>query len=212
MKGREIVSGFLEEKRINKIIQKMQILIKYVDLLMEENKTVNLISRRVEKEDIWLNHILDSLLPLGKMELTGKTVLDFGTGGGLPGIPLKIVYPGCYMYLLDSKQRKVEALKKIIKKLDLQDCLAICSRVEFLDKSWHSYFDVVVSRSVKIEEKYWQNLCDLSNRSGVIYLYKAKKLVDMEIMTGTLKHDISHELIGTRTLVELRKEDVPRGT
>ncbi len=212
MNGRKVVAEFLAEKGINEIPQKMQKLCKYVDLLTEENKTLNLISRRVEKEDIWIIHILDSLLPVGRMELSGKTVLDFGTGGGLPGIPLKIIFPACYMYLLDSRQRKAEALKKIIKKLDLQDCLAICSRVELLDKSWHNYFDIVVSRSVKIEEKYWKSLCDLSNRSGVIYLYKAKKLDDMEIMSETRKHDISHELVGTRTLVELRKEDVPRGT
>ena len=212
MNGIEIVESYLKEKRIADLNTKMQLLSQYVHLLIETNKQINLISRKAGEEDIWLNHILDSLLPVGIMKLDGKTVLDFGTGGGLPGIPLKIIFPDCYMYLLDSRQRKMEAVKKIIKKLDLQECLTICSRIELLDKSWHNYFDVIVCRSVKIEEKYWRELNKLSSRAGKLFIYKAKKLDDMEVLSNALKHNISHELVGTRTLIELKKEDVPRGT
>jgi len=212
MDGIEIVESYLKEKGIADLDTKMQLLSQYVHLLIETNKQINLISRKAGEEDIWLNHILDSLLPVGIMTLDSKTVLDFGTGGGLPGIPLKIIFPDCYMYLLDSRQRKMEAVKKIIKKLDLQECLAICSRIEFLDKSWHNYFDVIVCRSVKIEEKYWKELDKLSSKAGKLYIYKAKKLDDMEILSNVNKHDISHKLVGTRTLIELKKEDVPRGT
>jgi len=212
MEGKDIVEGFLKENGIADLNKKMQLLDQYVKLLIETNKLINLVSRKADVADIWLNHILDSLLPVGIMALNGKTILDFGTGGGLPGIPLKIIFPESYMYLLDSRQRKMEAVKKIIKKLDLQECLTICSRIELLDKSWHNYFDVIVCRSVRIEEKYWRELNKLSSRAGRLYIYKAKKLDDMEVLSNALKHDISHELVGTRTLIELKKEDVPRGT
>jgi 16S rRNA (guanine527-N7)-methyltransferase len=212
MKGKALVQSMLEDNGIPDIPLKMKLLSQYVELLIESNKLVNLISRRADESDIWISHILDSLLPVGIMDLNGKTVLDFGTGGGLPGIPLKIVFPGCYMHLLDSRQRKMAALKNIIKKLDLPECLSICSRLELLDKSWQSYFDVVVCRSVKIEEKYWPQLRNVTRKAGKIYLYKAKKLDDVEMIANILKHDISHEVIGTRILIELKKEDVPRGT
>lgn len=212
MEGKDIVEGFLKQNRITDLDTKMELLGQYVELLIETNKLINLISRKADVTDIWLNHILDSLLPVGIMALDGKTILDFGTGGGLPGIPLKIIFPESYMYLLDSRQRKMEAVAKIIKKLDLHECLAICSRIELLDKGWHNYFDVIVCRSVRIEEKYWSELKKLSSRAGKIYIYKAKKLDDMEILSDALKHDISHKLVGTRTLIELKKEDVPRGT
>ncbi|MCF7911799.1 MAG: 16S rRNA (guanine(527)-N(7))-methyltransferase RsmG [Candidatus Cloacimonetes bacterium] len=212
MKGKALVQSVLEENGIADIDSKMKQLNQYVELLMEYNIQVNLISRRADESDIWISHIFDSLLPVGIMPLDGKTVLDFGTGGGLPGIPLKIIFPACHMYLLDSRQRKMEAVKNIIKKLDLPECLSICSRLELLDKSWQSYFDVIVCRSVKIEEKYWKWLYKLSSEAGKIYLYKAKKLEDVEMLVNIIKHDISHEMIGTRVLIELKKEDVPRGT
>ena len=212
MKGKALVQSMLEDNGIPDIPLKMKLLSQYVELLIESNKLVNLISRRADESDIWISHILDSLLPVGIMALNGKTVLDFGTGGGLPGIPLKIVFPECYMYLLDSRQRKMAALKNIIKKLDLPECLSICSRLELLDKSWQSYFDVIVCRSVKIEEKYWSQLHKVTKEAGKIYFYKAKKLDDVEMLANILKYDISHEMIGTRILIELKKEDVPRGT
>jgi 16S rRNA (guanine527-N7)-methyltransferase len=184
----------------------------YVELLMAANKQVNLISRQTTEDELWLNHILDSLLPVDLFDLNGRTVLDLGSGGGLPGIPLKIIFPDSYFYLLDSRQRKMEAVKKIIKKLDLPDCLAICSRMEELDDSWQDYFDVLVCRSVKIIPRYWDYLAKLLNASGKLYFYKGKKFDDVENLNNIIRHDVSHPQIGTRNLIELKKEDVPRGT
>jgi 16S rRNA G527 N7-methylase RsmG len=106
----------------------------------------------------------------------------------------------------------MEAVKKIIKKLDLPDCLAICSRMEELDDSWQDYFDVLVCRSVKIIPRYWDYLAKLLNASGKLYFYKGKKFDDVENLNNIIRHDVSHPQIGTRNLIELKKEDVPRGT
>ncbi|MGC9337272.1 MAG: 16S rRNA (guanine(527)-N(7))-methyltransferase RsmG, partial [Candidatus Cloacimonadia bacterium] len=59
---------------------------RYHKLILEWNRRINLISRRSE-EKIWLTHFLDSILPIMEIEFSGKTILDLGSGAGLPGIP-----------------------------------------------------------------------------------------------------------------------------
>ncbi|MDP2173209.1 MAG: class I SAM-dependent methyltransferase, partial [Candidatus Cloacimonadaceae bacterium] len=66
----------------------------YQRILKEKNELINLISRQTSEEDFWYKHFLDSLLVLKCLDLSGKKVLDFGSGGGLPGIPIKLATPG----------------------------------------------------------------------------------------------------------------------
>lgn len=211
MKEIDFVQRFLIQQGISGIEEKMSKLELYVELLWEVNKTVNLISRKTLKGEIWLNHVLDSLLPIGKLSFDRKTVLDFGSGGGLPGIPLKIIFPDSYIYLLDSRQRKMEAVKKIVKKLDLTDCLAICSRLEELDGSWNRYFDRIVCRSVKMKSLFWAHVYRLLKQEGKVFFYKGKAYSDLDNLRFK-SYDISMKEIGTRTLIEMKKENVPRGT
>ncbi len=85
---------------------KLSLLEKYCNLLINKNQIVNLISPNSEK-NIWEEHILHSLSFLLKVKLKQKShVLDLGTGGGLPGIPLKILFPDIKMVLIDSTQKK----------------------------------------------------------------------------------------------------------
>jgi 16S rRNA (guanine527-N7)-methyltransferase len=212
MDYKNLIKDILVNNQIADIAEKVEKIELFQQLLLEYNKEINLISRRCDVRDVWLNHIYDSLLPIGHIKLDGKTVLDFGSGGGLPGIPLKIIFPGSYMYLLDSRGKKIGAVKNIIKKLDLTDCLTICSRLEDMDKTWMGYFDVIISRSVRIEYRYWQKLKEVSNEEAHFYFYKARKYDDLQAVKGIEKYDISHELVGVRTLIEMKKKDVPRGT
>jgi 16S rRNA (guanine527-N7)-methyltransferase len=212
MDYKNLIKEILVNNQIADIAEKVEKIELFQQLLLEYNKEINLISRRCDVRDVWLNHIYDSLLPIGHIKLDGKTVLDFGSGGGLPGIPLKIIFPGSYMYLLDSRKKKIGAVKNIIKKLDLTDCLTICSRLEDMDKTWMGYFDVIISRSVRIEYRYWQKLKEVSNEEAHFYFYKARKYDDLQAVKGIEKYDISHELVGVRTLIEMKKKDVPRGT
>jgi len=212
MKEKEIVVNFLKKHEIDNFSKKIMQLDDYVKLLQEYNQRVNLISRQADEGVIWLTHILDSLLPISKFNLSGKTVLDFGTGGGLPGIPLQIIFPKAFIYLLDSNHKKIAVLKNVIKKLDLKQCLTISTRIEDMEKTWNNYFDVVVSRSVKLDIMHLGIIRRLVRKNGRICMYKAKKLFDREIMKLVEIHDISHKSVGTRNLLIMRKENVPRGT
>ncbi|HWP81810.1 MAG TPA: 16S rRNA (guanine(527)-N(7))-methyltransferase RsmG [Bacteroidota bacterium] len=123
---------------------------KYADLLLEWNKKINLISRR-DEEHLWERHILHSVSLAFHVNLPPSAdLLDLGSGGGLPGIPLKILYPHLRITLLDSIQKKVLALQDIIRQLSLEETTAVWARVEDFAKqvpNKHS-FDIVVARGV----------------------------------------------------------------
>ena len=90
------------------------------------NSKVNLISRK-DIDNIYLNHVLHSL-SIDKLSIINdnyKTVMDLGTGGGFPGIPLAILYPNNKFYLIDSKLKKIKIVKEIIKELDIKNAITI---------------------------------------------------------------------------------------
>jgi 16S rRNA (guanine527-N7)-methyltransferase len=185
---------------------KLEQLAAFQQYLSEANQEVNLISRKASISDIWHQHILDSILIFKKVKFHQETILDFGSGGGLPGIPIKILFPETHMYLLDSRNKKMIAVKKILKKLDLPDCFPITSRLEELDKGWNGYFDVILCRSVRQEEVFKQAMDRLLAKKGKILLYKSHKLDDLAIFPRYKSYDISHPLVGTRKLIEINKK------
>ena len=133
----------LEEKQL-------QLLEGFVVRLLEWNKKVNLISRR-DEENIWTSHVLHCLGLVFKVEIpNGARVLDLGTGGGLPGVVLRIVRPDLSFTLLDSTQKKVNVVKDLLRSLDLSGVDAVWGRAEDLGKqpAHAGHYDVVVARAV----------------------------------------------------------------
>jgi 16S rRNA (guanine527-N7)-methyltransferase len=123
---------------------------RYVDQLLGWNKKVNLISRQ-DEELVWQNHILHSISPLFKLKLKDSpTILDLGTGGGLPGIPLKILLPNSEIILIDATRKKIIAVDDMLAKLELQGIRALWGRAEELarEQSLVSHFDYIITRAV----------------------------------------------------------------
>lgn len=123
---------------------------RYAALLLEENHRVNLTAARTV-EHVWSQHILDSLSLLPLIEqVRPTTLLDLGSGGGLPGIPLACAAPEVQVTLLDSTQKKIEACERIVRGLGICNVRAARDRAETLahDPEWRETFDVVVSRAV----------------------------------------------------------------
>lgn len=120
---------------------------KFLDLFMEYNAHTNLSAIRTP-EGIIEKHFIDSLLLGNFVELTGK-VLDIGSGGGFPGIPLKILFPEADFTLMDSVGKKVRAMNHFIEWLGLTGIRAVQARAEEVSKlpDYKKQFDFVVSRA-----------------------------------------------------------------
>ena len=121
---------------------------KYMDLLLEWNKKINLTSI-TDEDDIILKHFIDSLT-IEKYVDPKQSVIDIGTGAGFPGIPLKIMNDNVEVTLMDSLNKRINFLNEVIKKLDLKNITTIHSRAEDLakDNNYRERYDVAVSRAV----------------------------------------------------------------
>jgi 16S rRNA (guanine527-N7)-methyltransferase len=108
----------------------INLLQQYVELLDDWNRRVNLISRR-DMQNIWSSHILHSLAPWFHLYLPARSeVLDMGSGGGLPGVPLAILRSDLMVTLLDSTQKKTRALTDITSQLGLSNVNVLTGRAE----------------------------------------------------------------------------------
>lgn len=119
----------------------------YADLLISESERQNVTAVRTRSE-IWMRHFLDSAYLLRFLD-DQTSVLDMGTGGGIPAIPLVILNPSLRITMLDSELRKIEFCRKVAEQLELS-ALPICGRAEELaqDSQYRGMFDAVVSRAM----------------------------------------------------------------
>lgn len=120
----------------------------YLYLLLETNKQFNLTA--IKDPDIaWLRHILDSLSLLPFISDT-KTVIDIGSGGGLPGIPLAITLPNIQFTLLEATTKKTRFLQSVADQLNLTNITVINDRAETLGQNptFRQHFDAAVSRAI----------------------------------------------------------------
>lgn len=142
-------------------------------LYKEWNEKINVISRK-DIDNIMLHHVLHSLAIAKIVDFKpGTEILDVGTGGGFPGIPLAILFPACQFLLVDSTGKKIKVVEEIAKALGLQNVQAKHARAEDIDQD----FEFVVSRAVtritpfyywihkKISPNHFHPL-----RNGILYL------------------------------------------
>ena len=125
-------------------------LCRYAQLLLEQNKVMNL-TAITDPEGIARLHFLDSaaLLPLCG-GAAGKSLIDVGTGAGFPGLVLKILCPELKLTLLDSLGKRVNWLSQVARELDLKDVTCLHARAEeqALVKGYRDSFDLVTARAV----------------------------------------------------------------
>lgn len=152
---------------------------KYIKTFIEENSKINLMSKNDEKL-IFEKHIYDSLsikFLFDKLDTLPKTILDIGTGGGFPSIPIALEYPEIQVTGIDSIQKKINAISNIAKKLGIKNIEFIRDRVENIkDKK----YDMITSRAVAQASLLIEYAYPLLKKDGYLVLYKSKN-VDEEI-------------------------------
>lgn len=146
---------------------------KLYDLYIDWNSKINVISRK-DIDELYSRHVLHSLGIAKIIEFQpGASILDVGTGGGFPGIPLAILFPETQFYLIDIIAKKIKVVQEVAKGLGLKNVKAEQKRAELVKEE----FDFIVSRAVTnmpdfvkwIKDKTKKNsIHELKN--GILYL------------------------------------------
>jgi 16S rRNA (guanine527-N7)-methyltransferase len=151
------------------------------DLVLEWNKKINLVSRK--RTDVY-ELIEDSKTFFDYIDFSGNPkVLDFGTGGGFPGIVLKIHHPEMRLTLLDSIGKKIKAVTDIVNRLELEDVEIICSRAEDLARlpDYKNSYDYIVARAVATFDLLTEWSKGLVKPSGKLLTIKGGPELEAEI-------------------------------
>ena len=118
--------------------------VKLFEIYQEWNEKINVISRK-DIENLYERHILHSLAIAKFTSFKGGSkIMDLGTGGGFPGVPLAILFPDCRFHLVDSIGKKLKVIEAVKEALDLKNIFTFHARAEDMDYQ----YDFVVSRAV----------------------------------------------------------------
>lgn len=174
------------------------------------NSQINVISRK-DIESLYEKHVLHSLGVAKVMQFKpGTSVMDVGTGGGFPGVPLAIMFPESNFYLVDSIGKKIKVVNEVSSALGLKNLKAEHARAEQVKQK----FDFVVSRAVTEFPEFWKWVRDKFNKkninalpNGVLYLKggdlkeEFKAMDKNRIVMYDLKDYFKEEFFDTKKVV-----------
>lgn len=179
-------------------------------LYQDWNLKINVVSRK-DIDELYLRHVLHSL-GIAKIQtfLPGSKILDVGTGGGFPGIPLAILYPDVKFHLVDSIGKKIKVVDEVVEGLQLENVKTTNARVETISEN----YDFIVSRAVAQMETFvhWVNgkiakksLHDRKN--GILYLKGGDLTEELKVYKNAeiypLENYFEEEFFETKSVVYL---------
>ena len=217
MEQKELLHKILSDNGIVCNEEQLMQLIRFYEMLIEKNKVMNL-TAITDFEEVAIKHFADSLSISRVLELNDQKMIDVGTGAGFPGIPLKIVYPGIRLTLLDSLNKRLVFLNEVIDELGLKDIETVHARAEEAAAKtvYREQYDVVVSRAVANLSTLVEYCLPFASLGGCFVSYKGEKASEelseaakaIKVLGGgeVISHDFS--LVGSdysRSLIKIEK-------
>jgi len=182
-------------------------------LYKDWNQKINVVSRK-DIDELYLRHVLHSL-GIAKIQefKNGSEILDVGTGGGFPGIPLAILFPEVQFTLVDAIGKKIKVVQEVVDGLQLDNVTAVHTRVEDLD----GQFDFIVSRAVATMHTFvhWtkgkvKKESVHERKNGILYLKGgdlSEELQDYNsVQIFNLKEHFEEDFFETKKVVYLPKK------
>jgi len=178
---------------------------KYMSLLLEWNKKINLISRKSEiavlKDGLVESFSLYEVLSQFSEE---SNIMDIGSGGGIPAMFLAIFLPDCNFTLVDSTQKKTMVLNDIKENLVLSNVTVITGRLEEIAKKNERQFDFAISRGVGKFDKYLEYYHTVINELGIVFFLTGDNYAEDKIFKdGNI---IENPYIDDRIIVSIEKQ------
>lgn len=207
----------LERLGLTPDMNQREFILTFLCLLLKWNKVAGLISKG-DEENLFLRHFCDSLQPLLLFGFKKNArILDIGSGGGFPAIPIRIFRPDLTMVLAESNRKKATYLKEVKKELVLENITIFNGRVEKMPKP-ESGFDYVISRGVGSLVVLSQISKPFLAPDGHLYTYKTKNFVtELELITSNkekagvkiseiAEYDLGNQILGLNLIsLEIHK-------
>ncbi len=171
--------------------QQAEMMAVHAEELMRWNQKKNLTSI-TDPMDIAVKHFIDSLIPVHRIP-DNTSLIDIGSGGGFPGIPLKIVRPNLRVTLVDASLKKVNFLKQVIRLLNLENIEAVHARIEDMGKDprYRESFDTAISRAFTDLERFVGLASPFLKNKGQLIAMKSQKTDDeLKSISGFLKQPV----------------------
>ncbi|MBU3012719.1 16S rRNA (guanine(527)-N(7))-methyltransferase RsmG [Polaribacter vadi] len=185
----EIIHKYFKDLSENQIKQ----FSKLQDLYEDWNLKINVVSRK-DIDELYLRHVLHSLGIAKVMQFKpGAKVMDVGTGGGFPGIPLAILFPETQFHLVDSIGKKIKVVDEVVAGLGLENVKTTHGRVEEVKDT----YDFIVSRAVAQMETFvrWNKgkIAKKQNhdlKNGILYLKGGDLSEELKLYTSATIYDL----------------------
>ena len=223
---RTIIADGLEELGLTQQVppQAADQLAEYGRLLLEKNQVMNL-TAITEPDKVAQLHMLDCAALLPCVPLEGKSLIDVGTGGGFPGLPLKILVPSLKLTLLDALGKRVKWLEEVTAALGVDGVTCIHARAEeqALQPGWRDSFDFATSRAVA-DLRILSELCLPYVKPGGFFLAMKSQDSDQELseaanairllggeVTGSRDYTIPGTDVTHRVLLIQKVSPTPKG-
>lgn len=160
------------------------------------NKHLNL-TRITTTEEFWEKNLWDSLAPILEYDLTDKKIIDIGTGGGFPGLPIAMTFPEAKLTLMDSVAKKIKFINEFSQKSNLKNIETLTNRAEIIgqDKNYRKQYDFALIRAVSEISVCLEYSLPLLKIGGIAILYRGNLTQEEKIISEKTAHKLGGKVI-----------------